>query len=115
MDIASEHMADDVRTELLGTRAQWGHGLRVVDIEVASLSMESSERAEVLVDVTWVRSDETSVRGTRLLQVWQNPGEGWRLMEEARQGGAVGLLGEPVEVLRPQRPRDVHLPSKTIR
>ncbi len=115
MDVASEHMAADVRSELLQSRAQWGGALRVVDIEVASLQVESSERAEVLVDVVWVRSDETSVQGTRLRQVWGNPGGGWQLVEESRLAGAPGLLGEPVQVLRPGRPRDVHLPSKTIR
>lgn len=115
MDVAAEHLSSSARGELSENRVQWGSALRVVDIELARLNMASEEEANVLVDVTWVRADESVMRQTRLHQVWKNPDGDWKLTEERRVSGANGLLGPAVVVLRPPRPRDVHLPSKTLR
>lgn len=115
MDIAAELLSEKKRSTLSENRVEWGGSLRVVDIEVARLTMQSDEEAQVLVDVTWVRTDESVMRQTRLRQVWKNLDGDWKLEEESRLGGAGGLLGPDVVVLRPPRRRDVHLPSKTIR
>lgn len=114
MSAASQQMAQENRSELLENRAQWGTGLRVVDIEVAAMDLKSAEHAEVLVDVTWVRTDETVVRQTRIRQTWRNPEGDWQLAEESRATGANGLFGHSVVVLRPPPTRDVHLPAKTL-
>lgn len=115
MDLAIEHTAEAHQNRFIETHADWGTELRVVDIEVARLELEKSDRAEVLVDVSWLRMDEELLRSTRLKQNWENPGGGWKLSSEERISGDLGLLGERVTVLRPTKPRDVHFPAKTIR
>lgn len=115
MDVALEHTASEERDAFAKRHAAWGHDVRVVDVELARLKMESAERAVVLVDVAWTRMSESLLRATRLEQVWENPGGGWLLTEEGRQAGDRGLLGGTVVVLRPERAPDVHRPSKTIR
>lgn len=114
MDIAAERTSESHRQRFLESRAQWGSGVRVVDFELAQLNVPDSERAEVIVDVSWVRIDEDLVRSTRIRQNWQNPGGGWQLDSEERIAGDFGLLGENVMILRPES-RDTHFPTKTIR
>jgi hypothetical protein len=114
MDVAAEHTSEAQRGQFLASRSEWGKDVRVMDIELAQLDVPDSEKAEVLVDVSWVRIDENLLRSTRLRQNWENPGGGWQLSSEERVSGDVGLLGESVMVLRPEL-RDTHFPTKTIR
>lgn len=114
MDIAAEQTSEAHRSQFLASRSEWGKDVRVVDVELARLDVPDSEKAEVIVDVSWVRVDENLLRSTRLRQSWENPGGGWLLSSEQRVSGDVGLLGESVKVLRPEA-RDAHFPSKTIR
>jgi len=115
MDVAMEHTASAHQREFLEQHASWGRDLRVLDVELAHLALEKSDKADILVDVSWMRMDEGLLRATRLKQHWENPGGGWVMSAEERASGDVGLLGEEVVVLRPEGPRDVHFPSKTIR
>jgi len=114
MDLAAEHTSEAHRQRFLESRADWGAGVRVVDVELAQLNVPDSEQAEVIVDVSWVRIDEGLLRSTRIRQSWQNPGGGWQLDGEERIAGDFGLLGEKVMILRPET-RDTHFPTKTIR
>lgn len=114
MDVAAEHISDAHRQRFLESHAGWGTELRVVDVELAQLKVPDAETAEVVVEVSWVRMDEGSLRSTRIHQDWENPGGGWRLSGERRISGDVGLLGENVVVLRPET-RDAQFPTKVIR
>jgi hypothetical protein len=114
MDVAAEHTSETHRQRFLDSRAEWGTDVRVVDVELAELKVPDSEKAEVIVDVSWVRIDEGMLRSTRIRQDWQNPGGGWQLNGEQRIAGDFGLLGESVMILRPES-RDAHFPTKTIR
>ena len=114
MDVAVEHTSEKHRKRFLDSRADWGAGVRVVDVELAQLNVPDTETAEVIVVVSWVRSDEGLLRSTRIRQNWQNPGGGWQLDGEERIAGDFGLLGENVMILRPES-RDTHFPTKTIR
>lgn len=115
MDVALEHTAQSHQPEFMARRAEWGRDIRVVDVELSEFALHSPDAADVIVDVAWTRMDEGLLRSTRLKQHWENPGGGWKLSAEERTQGALGLFGENVVVLRPDRPRDVHFPSKTIR
>jgi hypothetical protein len=114
MDMAAEHTSEAHRKQFLESRADWGREVRVVDVELAQLSVPDSEKAEVIVDVSWMRMDESLLRSTRIRQNWANPGGGWLLDSEERIAGDVGLLGESVTILRPEA-HDAHFPTKTIR
>jgi hypothetical protein len=114
MDVAIEHTSEAYRAEFLRQRAEWGKEVRVLDVELSKLELTSSDAAEVFVDVGWVRMNEGLLRSTRVKQLWQNQENDWQLDSEERLSGDVGLLGENVVVLRPDAPRDVHLPAKTL-
>jgi hypothetical protein len=115
MDVALEHTSEEHQPKFMATRSDWGKEVRVLDVELARLELKSTEAAVLLVDVAWMRMNEGIMHSTRLEQRWENPGGGWKLSSEERASGDVGLLGENVVVLKPERPRDVHFPAKTIR
>lgn len=114
VDIAAGLAADDERQEFLGRRALWGGQVRILDTELAGIQLEDPSRATVFVDVSWVRVDETTLRVTRLEQKWTDRSGGWRMIEEKRQGGDLGLFGEEVERGGTPRP-PAHFPTRVIR
>ncbi len=91
-----------------------GQTPRIVDVELAGLTMKDEHEAMVQVDVAWVRVDDENLRTTRVAQVWRDD-EGWRLIREQRLAGDLGLFGEPIATTTRQEPRDVQFPSRTIR
>jgi hypothetical protein len=114
MDIAVGRTTRMARQPFVAHHAGWGRALRVVDVELVGLALdEGGKRAVVEVDVAWVRTEDSVLRGTRLEQVWRSEDGGWRLARERRTQGDLGLFGEPVETLHPP-PRDVHFATKTL-
>lgn len=97
VDVAAGFAADDARQEFLMRRAAWGGLVRIIDTELAGIQLEDATSATVYVDVSWVRLDETTLRVTRLEQKWTARSGGWRMVEEQRQGGDLGLFGEEVD------------------
>jgi hypothetical protein len=114
MDVAIEHTAESHRSEFMRQRADWGKEIRILDVEITKLELKDSDSAEVFVDVGWVRMSEGLLRSTRVKQDWESPESDWQLAGEERLSGDMGLLGEPVVVLQPEGPRDVHFPVKTL-
>lgn len=115
LDLAASHAADSVRSEFLERRAGWGKTLRILDTEMAGFQMPDATHATVVVDVSWVRMDETNVRSTRVSQAWRDETNGgWKLVREKRVEGDLGLFGEYVE-MRPRQAKDVHFPVRVIR
>jgi hypothetical protein len=88
MDVAAEHTSEAHRQRFLESRADWGHDVRVVDIELAQLDVPDSERAEVVVDVSWVRVDEGLLRPGRWLaaQRRRTNRRGFRIARRKRHG-----------------------------
>lgn len=114
MDVAIELTAAEHRSEFLRRRADWGKEIRILDVEITRLELKDEDNAEVFVDVGWVRMSEGLLRSTRVKQDWQSHESEWQLAAEERLSGDLGLLGEPVVVLQPEVPRDVHFPVKTL-
>lgn len=115
MDIAVEHAARGARESFLKRRAEWGHNLRVLDVQLSGLSLKDRHHALVHVDISWERMNESQLRRTRVAQFWRDTDKGgWQLVREKRVAGDFGLFGENVEVLRPA-PRNAYFPSTTIR
>jgi hypothetical protein len=92
--------------------AAWGQTLRIVDVEMASLTLPESDQAVVLVDYAWVRNNEGTMRATRVEQHWKDDA-GWHLVREKRLSGDVGLLGEPMPDAAPPGP-DKQFATRTI-
>ncbi len=112
MDIALGHTAKGARGTFLERRNRWGKDVRIVDVELAGLSMQDKLKATIQVDVAWVRNNDATLRSTRLAQVWRDDG-GWQLVREQRLAGDMGLFGEQVTVDAPA-PRDVQFPTRVI-
>src|SRR3954468_14132222 len=103
LDVAVAHAAAADRPDFMKRPAAWGRTLRIVDVEMASLSLPESDRAVVLVDYAWIRNTEGNMRATRLEQTWKDDA-GWHLVREQRVAGDIGLLGEPVPEAPPAGP-----------
>jgi hypothetical protein len=114
IDIAAGRAADGAREEFMRKRAAWGGEIRVVDVELAGLSMPDSDHAVFQVDYAWMRMDEDTLRSTRVAQRWSSSKGAWALESEKRVAGDVGLFGEHVDVLRPEK-RNAQFATKVIR
>jgi hypothetical protein len=104
-----------MRKEFVSRRAEWGKLIRVVDLELAGLTLEDREHANVLVDFSWTRIDEGTLKATRVLQVWYDDGGNWQLVREKRVSGDLGLFGEAVAQAESAPRPDVHFETKVIR
>ncbi|MDX2051525.1 MAG: hypothetical protein SFV15_03980 [Polyangiaceae bacterium] len=114
MDVALETTAPSFRAEFLRRHAQWGEGVRVLDVELAGLQMKDSSNAKINVDVSWAPANSSLLQRTRLEQTWSDLGRGFVLVRERRIAGAIGLFGEGQAVLPEPHP-DVHFPTRTLR
>lgn len=112
LDVAVGRTAKSGRPDFMRRHAAWGQTLRIVDVEMASLTLPESDRAVVLVDYAWVRNNEGTMRATRVEQHWKDDA-GWHLVREKRVAGDIGLLGEPVPETPAAAP-DKHFATRTI-
>ena len=114
IDIAAGRAASEERAEFIRRRAMWGGEIRVVDVELAGLTMPDSDHAVFDVNYSWMRSNESSMRTTRVTQRWTSLKGAWSLQSEKRAAGDVGLFGEHVDILRPAQ-RNAQFATKVIR
>lgn len=112
LDVAVARASSKHRPQFMKQHAAWGQTLRIVDVEMASLSLPESDRAIVLVDYAWIRNTEGNMRATRVEQTWKDDA-GWHLVGEKRVAGDLGLLGEPLPEAPPPQP-DKQFATRTI-
>jgi hypothetical protein len=97
MDIAVIRTATAARAAFIARHASWGKTLRILDVEMAGITLPDPANAVVLVDVTWMPFNESTTRITRVAQFWHDEREGWQLVREKQVAGELGLFGEPIE------------------
>ncbi len=115
IDMAAARTAPTARDAFFKNRAGWGHDIRVIDTELAGLSLSDSSHAKVQVDVSWVRMDEATLRITRIEQTWVDEKGKWQMKKEARVGGDLGLFGEKVERAAETTRQNAQFPTRVIR
>ena len=115
MDVANELVARESTASFAQRHAQWGRAIRIVDVELYGVQMVDANRAIVHVAIGWQHPDDITLRSTQLAQLWSYDQHGWRLIDETRTAGDLGLIGEPVQQVMPAPRADVHWPSRTIR
>jgi hypothetical protein len=101
MDVAASQVSQDAHGAFVRQHAAWGNTLRVLDCELMALRLREKDHAEVVVSVSWQRVDEVETRVTQVAQRWKDDSGSWRLENEERSRGDVGLLGEPVTLVPP--------------
>lgn len=94
MELAAEKVAPDAREAFLVRRKAWGSIVRVADYELAALHMKGKADAEMLVKVAWYRIDQGDLRVTLLRQQWHDFKGDWKLVDESRAEGDLGLIGD---------------------
>jgi hypothetical protein len=115
MELAAERVSPKARDTFFEHRKSWGGKIRVADYELQGLKMQGETDADVFVRVSWFRIDEGDLRGTTVRQKWHDFKGDWKLIEETRSEGDVGLLGEPIErVAPPSGPRHAQFPTIRI-
>jgi hypothetical protein len=77
--------------------------------------LQGNSDAEAFVRIAWYRIDQDDLRVTLIKQKWHDFKGSWKLVEETRQDGDVGLLGEPiVEAAPPTGARHAQFPTIKI-
>ncbi len=96
MELAAERVSPKARDQFFDRRKAWGGNVRVADYDLTALRMlKGEEDAETYVKVAWYRANEGDLRVTTIKQKWHDFKGDWKLTEEARVDGDLGLLGEP--------------------
>jgi len=100
------------RAEFAKRHANWHTNVRIVETELAGLNMKDATTATIQVDVSWMFSDDPTLRVTRLEQEWSDAEGKWVMLSEEKLSGDPGLFGEEVE--KAEKSRDKHFPSRVI-
>ena len=96
MEMAAEHISPKARDGFFERRKAWGGSVRVADYDLTGLKIIGEDDAESYVKIAWYRANEGDLRVTTVKQKWHSDAKGdWKLTEEQRVEGDVGLLGEP--------------------
>jgi hypothetical protein len=103
------------RDMFLTRRQEWGNMVRVVDVELAGMTMKDGSHASVSVDFSWTRVDQGTLQMTRVMQEWEDVEGGWHLVREKRLSGDLGLFGEKVPERSQEPRRDVQFATTVIR
>ena len=94
MEIAAERVAPAARDAFFNRRKGWGGTIRVADYDLTGLRMQGKDDAETFVKIAWYRANQPDLRVTTVKQKWHDFKGDWKLTEEARLDGDLGLLGE---------------------
>lgn len=106
MELAAEHVAPKARDAFFDKRKAWGTTIRVADYDMTALKMHGEDDCETVVRVAWYHSAQNDLRSTTLKQKWHDFKGDWKLTEETRIEGDLGLLGEPMP------PSEGHVPTR---
>ncbi len=104
LELAMEQVAPKYEGDFTKKHRGWGSAVHVTDAETVGLRMRGPENCDVSVRVGWYRVEDGDLHTTLLKQHWHLYNRGWLLDNEERLDGAIGALGENVEVLAPDTP-----------
>lgn len=101
MDIALDHVSAASKGQWLQRRATWKNHVRIIDVELEGMTLETNNAANVQVRVAWQRVDEADMRTTEVVQKWRSNNGPWQLVNEDCTGGDETLLAEPPKADKP--------------
>lgn len=94
-EAALDYVDPSAKEAFAERRAPWEKELRVLDVELTDLRLNTKDDADVVLNVMWQRLDESDVRETQLEQHWRDGRKGWKLVSESAKGGDKALLPPP--------------------
>lgn len=112
MELAAEAVSPKGRERFFERRRAWGGKIRIADYELQGVKMKGDDDADIFVRIAWFRVDEGDLRTTLLDQKWHDYKGDWKLDDETRIDGDVGLIGEPVPPsAAPAGPKNAQFPT----
>lgn len=117
MELAAERVAPKARDAFFDKRKGWGTTIRVADYDMTGLRMlKGEEDCETVVRVAWYRASENDLHTTTLKQKWHDFKGDWKLTDETRVDGDIGLIGEPATpaATGPATARRAQFPTITL-
>lgn len=119
MELAAESIDPKVRDSVLQARRKWGGDVRLADMELVGMKSldKSHDDVDVSVRIAWYRPNEGELKTTTLTQRWHGTKGDYKLVEERRVDGDVGLLGESTASLAPswEEAPPAHFPTVRLR
>lgn len=119
MELAAESIDPKMRETILQARRKWGGEVRLADMELAGMKSldKASDDVDVSVRIAWYRPNEGELKTTLLSQRWHGTKGDYKLVEEKRVDGDVGLLGESTASQAPssEEAPPAHFPTVRLR
>lgn len=91
-DIAAEYVAAKARDAFLARHMVWNEKTRVVDLELVGIFLRSSDEAEAVLSVAWLREDGAMLHTTEISQRWKNLGASFQMVDEVYRHGDKALF-----------------------
>jgi len=119
MELAAESIDPKMRESILQARRKWGGDVRLADMELMGMRSldKSHDDVDVSVRIAWYRPNEGELKTTVLSQRWHGTRGDYKLTEERRVDGDVGLLGESTASQAPsaEEAPPAHFPTVRLR
>lgn len=96
-ELVAERVSEGAREKFFERRKNWGGAIQIADSEVTGFKMKGDSEAEVFLKIGWYRVDEGDLHTTAVKQSWKDFKGTWKLVNEERTDGEVGLLGEAIQ------------------
>jgi hypothetical protein len=82
-----EKVAASSREKFIAQHKAWQGPIRIVDVDLAGMSVPKSGDATVMIAVGWQRADEQDMRSSVVAQKWREERDGWMLASETVADG----------------------------
>lgn len=91
-DVVAEFVATKARDAFLERHAVWDDKTRVVDLELSGIYLRSSDEAEAVITIAWLRTDGAMLHTTNISQRWRHEGGTFRIVDEVFKSGDKALF-----------------------
>ena len=96
IDLATERVAPDYRTEFVLAHRMWGHDIQIADADMTHVQIaDDSETATSLVTFAWYDERTMRLHSTVVQQRWTKTDDNFLLAGEEIVGGDETLLADP--------------------
>ncbi|MEZ4294084.1 MAG: hypothetical protein R3B70_03835 [Polyangiaceae bacterium] len=109
-DVAADHVAPSARDAFFSRHAVWDRKTRVVDLELVGIYLRTSDEAEAILTVAWLREDGAMLHTTDISQRWKHEAGSFRMVDEEYKSGDKALF-EMLPKKEPAKPAPAAKPA----